>query len=379
MNELNAWKAAAVRVGRYLLSRYGLATCPPFDDIYPEGLIVFKRIYRWHKRMRIVGAEKLPDAPIVFASNHVRFDDPIVMWVAISVASNQRYYPRFMMRTDAFRDGTILKSRILDIDELAELVAAMLIDRDHVTLRQLKPFVKRLRDHKVFGIYIGRTRSRSGMVMEYREFDEPGSATFFMVQAQNNRPELNVAAIPLTRTFNIVTKRSTFIFGDPLYVDTRADRQTQRNIDFELIQQIANQVEINVPQLLALVVYLHVLHNLGDTTSLQRLKAETAAVFRAADGHYIDPAARADFDKEFKRALRFFEKRDIIQHYKDDVALASDVVRRCPPLDRSYKDLNPIKFLANQILHFPDLVGAAETAVLGLPEASPVLSRQKAI
>lgn len=204
MNEVHAWAVSAKRVAKYFAMRAGVGTCPPFDDIYPEGEMVFKRLWRWDRRMRIIGAKNLPDAPVVFASNHVRFDDPIVMWMAIAEASEHRYYPRFMMRTGAFNRGSILKSRLLDLDELASLVAAIQIDRDKPTLRQLKPFMERLRNNQVFGMYISRTRSRSGYMMEYREFDEPGSASFFMIQAQQRRPNLHVAAVPLARTYNIV-------------------------------------------------------------------------------------------------------------------------------------------------------------------------------
>ncbi len=241
MDELRGWIAIIKKGTAYLAYRCGFCPIPaPLDHIYPEGCLFFRRIYRWPKYMRVLGADRLPaQAPVMFVANHIRFDDPITMFLAIGDATNYTYFSRFMMRTGAFGRGSILKSFILDLDELASLVAAIQIDRENISLKQLKPFVRRLTEGNALAMYIGRTRSRSGLLMEYLDFDEPGAPSFLIAQAQRQREGEPLPAVPLTRTFDPFTKRSVFIFGAPRYLEGKPTREAQEETDCEGTSAVA--------------------------------------------------------------------------------------------------------------------------------------------
>lgn len=364
MFEIHAWWAVAARLIHYFAYRLGLAKiCTPFDDIYAEGTLVIGRVFRWNTKMRTIGVENMPPGPAVFVANHIRFDDPIVMFIAIGKAVKGRYYARFMMRTGAFEGGW-LKSRILDMDELATLVAAIQIDRDNVTLKQLKPFVKRLKDGGVFGMYIGRTRSRSGMLLEYTEFDEPGSASFFMAQAPQGPDGEPVAAIPLVRTMNPVTGGSTFVFGKAHYLPEKADRAAQRALDFDCVAAMGELVEVNGPHLVALNLYLRCLHNLPLEVTRNELADDVAAMRDAIDHPYVAPELTTRLPKVVAQTVAYLEKAGQVKREGGRIVLNREAILAVPEKGASYRKANPVKYLVNQILHLQQVIADAEIPVL---------------
>ena len=162
MRELWAWVIVAWRLLRYFFYRLGIGKCSELLDVYPELIVVFDRVMGWRKNLRIAGAEYCPnEGPAVFSGNHYAKDDPFVAYRAIHRICNGAYPVRYMMRDDFFASGaSILKSRLLDVDELVRLLGALQISRNRVQLTQLKPFIALLREQAAFIMYPGRSRSR---------------------------------------------------------------------------------------------------------------------------------------------------------------------------------------------------------------------------
>lgn len=362
MEELSGWIAIIKKGLQYIRYRCGFGPCPtPFDPIYPEGSLFFRRIYRWDRYMRVEGAENLPfNPPVMFVANHIRFDDPITMFLAIGQGTKGAYYSRFMMRTGAFEKGTILKSWLIDLDELASLIAAIQFDRDNITWKQLKPFVQRLVDGLSLAMYIGRTRSRTGIMIEYFDFDEPGAPSFLIAQAQKKRGT-PIPAIPLARTFDPITKGSVFHFGHPRYLDENAGRDAQRDFDISLIEDISRLIEVNMGHIVAGLLYNHCL--MGGKACIREASIRSAVgnVVSAICNLQHAPELDSSPEAAYQRVMRFLEKKNIVTRDGRDIALAKDLILCCPPLKRGFVKQNPIKFLVNQVLHYPAFVEAIES------------------
>lgn len=364
MRELRAWLIVAWRLTRYLAYRLGAGACPGLLDVYPELIYVFDRVMRWPGNLRVAGAEHCPrNGPAVFAGNHYAKDDPFVAYRAIHRICGGAYPVRYMMRDDFFAStGGILKSRLIDVDELVRMLGALQISRDRVQLTQLKPFIALLREKAAFIMYPGRSRSRTGAFVEYREgIDEPGGVTFLVAQAQRNRPDVNVSIVPFARTSNLATKTSVVVFGPPVHLPHDADRATQRELDYQLIELMGNLVEINVTHVLAGIIYLRCLHGRGENVRIEALDQAVASVLKELGKRRIDPAA-ANRGAQIEAALNYFAKSRCIVRSGDSIAPVVESVLAAPPHDTTYRTANPIKYAVNQILHLPDVVDAIENA-----------------
>ena len=357
----------AWRFVRYFAYRIGLGECPTFLDVYPEAVTVFDRLMKWPVRLRVEGTEHCPRVgPAVFSGNHFAKEDPFIMYRAVHSVCNGSYPFRYMMRDDFFKGlSGIMKSRLLDVDELARLVGSLQISRDRVQLTQLKPFISLLREHGAFIMYPGRSRSRTGVFIEYRDgIDEPGGVTFLIAQAQRNRPDLKVPAVPMARTQNLVTKKSVIIFGEPIYLPHDADRAAQRALDFRLIELMGDLVEINVAHVVAGIVYLHALHGCSKPIQIETLgRAVENALARMPDRR-IDPAARTRRSAELDATLTYFEHCEMLTRDSGGVLPNGTAVLAAPPHDTTYGKQNPVKYIVNQILHLPDVTAAIEEQAL---------------
>ncbi|GMV94222.1 MAG: hypothetical protein AMXMBFR82_40000 [Candidatus Hydrogenedentota bacterium] len=367
MNEPYAWIRVGWRLLRYLGYRMGLGECPTLMDVYPEAVVVFDRVMGWPRTLFVKGGEHCPPAgPVVYAGNHAKKDDPFIMYRAVHRVTGWSCEIRYMMRDDFFKGLPNL--RIVDIDELVRMLGAQQISRDNVQLSQLKPFVKLLRENNGFIMYPGRSRSRSGLFMEYRDgIDEPGGVTFFLAQAQRGHPELRVPAVPMARTHNPVTKRSVIIFGPPVYLPHDADRTMQRDLDFQLVERMGDLVEINVAMAAAAVLYLQCLHHRPLPIDQGKLVAAVrSALAQCSANRYIDETALADLPREVKVTLEYFQKRGMLELRGTVVWPNRESILFAPDLDKSYVRKNPVKHLVNQILHLPDVVSACEDAAQSL-------------
>jgi hypothetical protein len=239
------------------------------------------------------------------------------------------------------------------------------VNRENVTLAQLKPFVKILSDGDTFIMFPGRTRSRTGMFVEYRDgMDEPGGVSFFIAQAQRRNPEVRVPAVPVTRTHNLVNNRSTLVFGEPFYLDLNAGRAEQRDFDYELMVRMGDLVEINVLHLLGGILYLLCLHKQGERFAVEDLEQRIAAARDRITARYIDPEVVGNLHAELLEALNFLEKHGQVRLSAGQVEPIRDNILAAPEQDKTYKEKNPVKFFANQIMHLPDVVAAIHRSVL---------------
>lgn len=313
----------------------------------------------------VVRPERCPkQGPAVFCGNHLKLDDPFFAYRAVQLATDFQHCPRLMSRDDFFT-GTPLKSRMLDGDRLMEAVGTYQISRGHITLSQLRPFVNLLKDGGSFVIYPGHTRSCSGVLMEYRgAFKEPGGVSFFINQAQRSRPDVRVPAIPIVRTHNPVSKRSAMVFGESLFLESAADRDAQREFDYRLTTEMGRYVEVNVPQVLSAVLWLWCLHGIRTSATVGEIRATLSPIFAAVNHDYVDPEARTDLGGAVVRTLDYLQERGMVIRTGENVALDSEAILSVPDLTTKYRHLNPVKYLANQLLHLGKVVEAIESVVL---------------
>jgi 1-acyl-sn-glycerol-3-phosphate acyltransferase len=365
MSELRCWIIFILRFLRYFAYRVGLVKQVTFMDIRYEAMIVVSRVFGWHKRLRIVHGERCPrNQACVFAINHTDKLDPFVAYTGIYHSSKLR--PQFMARDDFFAS---IKgkwwNRLLDLDELTVLHGTIQISRGAVTLGQMKPFVQLLRDNKCFIMYPTGTRTRSGLVTEYRGgMEEPGSVAFFIAQAQRRRASGEIVAVPLARTCNMATDEEVFVFGDPLPLADKADRSVQRQLDFDLILRIADLVEINAVQVVSGLLYLRCLHGLPETLETPDLVEEAQTVFDSIAERPVAPDCRDHLDREVGRALDYLASRGQLTRKAEMIILAREAVLSVPPEDVPYQKSNPLKYCLNQILHCGDVMAVMERVVL---------------
>jgi len=355
---------------RYLLSRLGLAQRTRFIDHLGQSKIAAGFLFRWRTRLRVIAPEHCPSGhPAVFVGNHLKLDDPIFAWAAIDRASRERISVRFMMRDDFFV-GFPWTWLPINMDDICEMCGAVRISRTGVQLSQVKPLIHILQTPGSFLMFPGWSRSRSGLVMEYRGiFDEPGGVAFFVAHAQRRAPGLRVAAVPLTRTFNPVNRQSAVVFGEPLYLEADANRARQREHDFALAVRISELVEINMAHLLAGILYLHCLHQRPPRLLTGNLQKAVKTAAAGITGRYVDPAVMDHFDREFDATLRFFQRYGMLSRSGETITLNCGAILAVPPLETNYRKQNPVKFQVNQILHLADVVAQIERAAENLDRA----------
>ena len=367
MFEPFAWIRIAWRLLLYLRYRLGWGKCPTLLDVYPEAVAIFDRVMGWPTRLFLKGTENCPRVgPAVFAGNHQKKDDPFITYRAIHRVCNWSYEVRYMMRDDFFKG--LPNFRIVDVNELLRMLGALQISRDNVQLSQLKPFVQLLRDGNAYIMYPGRSRSRSGLFMEYREgIDEPGGVTFFMAQAQRGHPDLRVAAVPVARTYNPVADRTMIVFGEPLYLPQGADRAAQRDLDFLIVEKMAELLEINIPLVTAGILYLHCLHQRPAPLAQEDLaKAVCGVLEDCAARHYVDEHGMADFPRELKLTLEYFQRLNMLELKGTAIWPNQETILSAPDPDKFYLSKNPVKHLVNQIIHLRDVVASIEAAAESL-------------
>ncbi len=357
-----SWLALLAIFIRYGLYRLGIGSCPTFRNNMYDCLVVIGRVMKWRERLRIVGGKHCPNKePVVFCSNHIKKDDPFVTGAAIFLSSGRGIWVYYMMRDNFFGPG---KARLLyDPDELLTMLGARHISREQVTLSQLRVFIDFLKEGKSFLMYPGRSRSRSGLVMEYRDgITEPGGPSFFVAQAQRSRDE-SIPMVPLARTFNPVKKTTTIAFGEPIYLPDGADRKQQRAADLAVVEAIGELIEMNAAHIIAGIIYLRCLHGVHAPISMSTLQNQVIEVADSLSGRALDPAIRRDTAYEVRATVAYLEDGKMLREVDDYITPWPSHVLASPPLDKSFAEANPIKHLVNQILHLPDVVRALEAVI----------------
>lgn len=366
MTELRNLCRLGLLLVQYFLYRFGRKRPPDVAKYYGEGLAALDFLFGWSRKMRIVNGERCPKGgPVVFASNHVCLDDPFATGSAIFQLSRGGIRPHAMMRDDFFRGMPGWFTWLVNPNEVTRLIGALQISRQGADPMQLKPFVELLRESESFLIYPGRSRSRSGLFVEYREWiHSPGATSFFLAQAQEGCPEIQVAAVPVARTFNPVNGKCALAFGAPLSLPPGADRSAQREFDYRLIVAMSDLVEVNTAQVLSTYLYLRCLHGLPDTLDVEILIGHVRRVFGKVSRRHVDPSAYNHLSEDVWQTLRFLRKRGLLHLKRKRVCLNRNAVLAVPSSIAEYRKRNPLKYLANQILHMSDVIRSIEQEVL---------------
>ncbi len=348
---------------QYLLYRMKLRSCPTFQGNKLPPLIVIGRFMGWNYNLRIVGRENCPSAPpVIFCANHIKLDDPFILECAIHRASGGLFVDH-MMRDDFF--GTKFKFKFCDPDELLAMLGANHISRDRVTPSQIKIYIDILRRPYNFLMFPTGTRSRSGFIMECREgASEPGGPSFFIAQVQRGKTPLRVPVVPIARCYNPIHEKTAAVFGAPLFMEPGADRAAQRAFDQRVIEAIAALIEINVPYILSTYLYLHCLHGLAASITMDGLRAHLRAILESLPERHVDPLALPHLDEELRLTLEYFATHGMLDLRDNQIALHSSAILHCPEVDRDFRKQHPLRFLMNQIVHLPDVTQAIESRVL---------------
>lgn len=366
MSAIRSWIVAAYLFFKYLGFRAGLWPRPMITDHYADLYAFASHLLRWSWRLRLARAECCPESsPAVFAANHVLLTDPMYIFGAAARASRKRIYVHFMARDDFF---TQWYWRLFPVrmDDLLEMTGAHLISRDKVRLSQLKPLLELLESNGSFLMFPGRSRSRTGVVMEYRDgFEEPGAVSFFLAQG-GRRAGLEVPAVPVARTFNPVTGRSVVTFGAPMRLARDATRDEQRAFDAELAVRIGELIEVHTAHLVCGLIYLWCLHARGPAFTRASLTEACRALRDGLDGHAADPAMHTNLEREVARVLRFLHRKKLVRVDRERVYPDVDAVLAAPDWAGGYRQRNPLKFTVNQILHMTDVIAHIEEAAAQL-------------
>lgn len=360
---LVSWWIAFINIVHYFLFKLRILRQPWFRNYPKHWEPWLGSMLGWPRSLRVRGAEHCPPYPVIFAANHVKLDDPLFIWGGVHYASNGENHIHFMMRDDFFI-GWPWDYLPFSLNELTDSAGAIQISRDNIQLSQLKPLLNVLGAPGSFVMFPGRTRSRSGLVVDYMDgVDEPGGVSFFVVHAQRRWKERRVATVPTMRTYNPATKLSTVAFGPPLYLDATAKRDEQRAFDLEVMVRVGDLVELHATHVVSGLLYLQALHGGGERLSIDALVSAVEDVCANLDAErHVDPFLQDGPAKAVDAALKFLEKSEAVSLQGDGVVLERAKILHCPERDTKYRKRNPVKFFLNQVIHLADVLRALEGA-----------------
>lgn len=365
MKTISSWYITIRFVSSYLFYKLGIGSLLDPNPRFDAFQHVIGHFTKWNRYIRIRGAEHVPaDHPVIYCGNHIKFGDPFYVFRGVFLSTNKQVKLHAMARNDFFQ-GTPLKTRFFDADEFIVTVGVHGISRDSVTLAQMKVFMNLLMDGESFVMFPGRTRSRSGLLMEYRDnFVEPGSVSFFLNSVQRRKKDMTFSAVPVSRNYNPVRDHTCMVYGPEQFLAPDASREEQREYDFNLINTIGNLVEVCVPQVVAALLYTICLHRVSETVSLSALKEWVRAI-REASGHpYWDEEDDTDLDAAVDLTAEYLAKKGVLTHSGDELQLNTNKILVAPDLESKYVEVNPVKYLTNQLLHLGELIELIQDQVL---------------
>ncbi len=367
-----SWGVALLNAVHYTLFKLCLLRQPQFRNYPSHWEPWLGSFLGWPRTLDVRFAERCPaTGPAVFIANHIKLDDPLFLWGAVERATRGRRHIFFMMRDDFFR-GWPWDYLPFSMNELTASSGCLQISRDQISLTQLKPLLQVLESGESFVMFPGRTRSRSGLCIEYRDgIDEPGGVSFFLAHG-SRRAGRPIPSVPLARTYNPVKNVSTVAFGEPCFLPERADREAQRAFDLDLAVAISNLTQVHALHIVCVLLYLRALHGQAARWAIAEIVDRVHGVAGAASGAVLtDLAVLENPAKEVADALTWLERAGAVTIQGETIAV-SDTVLSAPEPDTNYRKTNPVKFHANQVLHYAALVSAAEAQVLRLQ--SPALA-----
>jgi hypothetical protein len=374
MRRFSSYCTFAAYLLRHIFFRMGLAKSQPSPEGRWEAFqFVVGDFVGWNRYIRVRNTDLVPRGhPAIFYGNHVKLDDPCYLYRAAYLATGGEVGIGAMLRNDFFAGVPFVKSRWFDFDELLETVYVYGISRDTVSVSQLKRFVDLLLSGRGFILYPGRTRSCSGLLMDYRDTAQrPGGISFFLHAVQGRDERIAVSAMPAVRNFNPVTRHTSVIFGPEQVLRRGAARAEQRAFDERLIEVLGPLVELNAAQLVSAVLYTRCVHGLTGALPASDIERIVSEVFDTTAHAYLDPEDTADIARAVHAALRYLARHGMVRVRGRMVHPAADAILRTPPLTAKFRKENPVKFLTNQILHLGDVTAAVEQRVLAPRDPAP--------
>lgn len=359
----------AAHFAEHILARMGLRKSQPSaEKRYEAFQFVVGDFVGWNRYIRLHNTDLVPrDHPAIFYGNHIKLDDPCFLFRAVYLATGGAVKIGAMMRSDFFAGIPLLKSRWLDLDQILETTDVYGISRDNVTISQLKKFVDLLLRGKGFILYPGRSRSCSGLLMDYRDsIERPGGISFFLHTAQARDPNMKFSAAPAVRNYNPVTKHSSVVFGPEMFLPRGASRAEQRAFDERLIEALGPLVEISAVQVVSAILYTRCLHSETGPVSLRNLARLVAELFDAFDHPYIDPEDKADVARAVLGAVKYLRKHGMVEYSRGEVRPIGAAILSTPPATKDFRDRNPVKYLTNQILHLGNMTALIERRALDM-------------
>lgn len=366
---LKHYSTFAAHFAEHVLARMGLRKAQPSaENRYEAFQFVVGDFVGWNKYIRLHNTHLVPrDHPAIFYGNHIKLDDPCYLFRAVYLATGGSVKIGAMMRHDFFQGIPLLKSRWLDLDQILETTDVYGISRDNVTISQLKKFVDLLLRGKGFILYPGRSRSCSGMLMDYRDsIERPGGISFFLHTAQARDPDKKFSAVPAVRNYNPVTRHTSVVFGEELFLPRGASRAEQRRFDERLIEALGPLVEINAAQVTSAILYTRSLHTIGGPLPVSELVRVVGELFDALDHPYIDPEDKADVSRAVRGTLKYLRKHGMVNVSRGLVEPNAAAILFTPPLTSEFREQNPVKYLTNQILHLGSVTALIEQRALAL-------------
>jgi 1-acyl-sn-glycerol-3-phosphate acyltransferase len=356
MQHISSWLVILACLLRYFLYRLGLGAKPELYDRKYDVLVLLWSVLKWGKRMRRVHAERCPKShPVIFCGNHSIKDDPFIMEASIHLSTG--LWIHHMMRNDYF--GKDSATFLYDPYELLRMLGTYTIDRAKPTISQLKAFVRLLSEGESFLMFPGRTRSRSGLFMEYRDnITEPGGPSWFAAHAKRSS-DVCAAVAPVTRTFNIMDKTSAIVFGEALSLPAEADRDDQRALDRKLIENMGQNTEVHAAHLVGGIVYLRALHKHALQFPSAELVERCKDVLRALnEDRLLHPSLQENVPEAVEEAVEYFVRCGMLAWAGEELIIEREAVLAAPELTAEYRRKNPVKFCVNQILHLSDVTAA---------------------
>jgi hypothetical protein len=365
MKTIHGWITFFRFLFRYIFFKLRLCSPPDVTKHYDGLLHIIGHATKWNRYIRIRGAEHIPlDHPVVFCGNHVMLGDPLYVFKGVYQSTNKKIASRAMTRDDFFV-GTPLKTRFFDMDDLTSYLGIYGISRGNVAMAQMKVFLDILLEGNCFLMFPGRSRSRSGLFFDYHSgIEEPGGASFFLGMAQRRKKDLVCSVVPVSRNYNPARDHTCMIHGEELFLPPKANREEQKAFDFNVVKEIGLLAEVCVPQVVSALLYTLCLHHFAESVSIDLLTQWVKDVRAASTHPYWDEEDDADLDAAVVLAVKYLQKRAMLQFRDGQVTPDAQKILEVPEPEIKLMKINPVQFLTNQILHLGELTESIQDVVL---------------
>jgi len=386
------WKhvcVCAVDLAKILCSNVGLSRKKPdYEKVFSHCAALFGIIWDTENKLVVCNSENIVrEGPAIYVANHIRKADALTVAYAVYLHAAGRHL-HVMMRDDFFDDKSWARTRLLNVDKLAVSLGAIQVSRQAGAYSQMKRFIRLLLDDGCLIIFPTGSRSRSGHVMELLpQMLGLGQMSFFAVMAQRERFGQDgggrvqpVPMVPVSMSCDPISGRTKLVFSEPEYLapdppDAKTDRAVLSEFDQQLVRTISRLVEINLSHIAALYILHYAWHSgdlpdrSGNKIVLKRSAftndlTEIVEQIKEMDGLLLSDSVRSGLDSELRRVERLFARRGMLRTAGEELLLLKNRILSAPPVDHRYRKRNAVKYLANEVAHFTEIVSMVEARVL---------------